>query len=98
MSWVLLGHSFLFYSQYLTITNAFETLRIQTGGQGFAFRAVLNALPSVDTFFMLSGLLVAYLTLKELDRQFLKNRYTLHLYTVYSTGGFFFLKSIMLLS
>ena len=68
MSWVLLGHCFLFLSQYLSVSNSFETLRIQTGGLGFAFRAVLNALPSVDTFFMLSGLLVAYLTLKELDK------------------------------
>jgi hypothetical protein len=68
MTWVLLGHCFLFLSQYLTINNTLETQRMLTGGLGFPFRAVLNALPSVDTFFMLSGLLVAYLTLKELDK------------------------------
>jgi peptidoglycan/LPS O-acetylase OafA/YrhL len=34
----------------------------------YAFQAVSNAFPSVDTFFLLSGVLLAYLTLKELDR------------------------------
>ena len=34
----------------------------------YIFQAVANAFPSVDTFFLLSGCLVAYLTLKELDK------------------------------
>jgi peptidoglycan/LPS O-acetylase OafA/YrhL len=68
MTWVLLGHNFLMVSSYMSITNVYEVLRMQTGGLGFAFRAVMNALPSVDSFFLLSGLLVAYMTLKELDR------------------------------
>ena len=34
----------------------------------YAFQAVTNAFPSVDTFFLLSGCLVTYLTLKELDK------------------------------
>jgi len=68
MTWVVLGHNFLFVSSYLTISNGLEVLNIQTGGLGFAFRAVINALPSVDTFFMMSGLLVSYLTFRELDK------------------------------
>jgi peptidoglycan/LPS O-acetylase OafA/YrhL len=32
------------------------------------FQAVTNAFPSVDTFFLLSGCLLAYLALKELDK------------------------------
>ena len=34
----------------------------------FGFRAILNAFPSVDSFYVMSGTLVAYLTFKELDR------------------------------
>ena len=36
--------------------------------KSYAFQAVLNGFPSVDTFFVLSGVLVAYLLLKELDK------------------------------
>lgn len=34
----------------------------------FALQAVANGFPSVDSFFLLSGCLLAYLTLKELDK------------------------------
>jgi peptidoglycan/LPS O-acetylase OafA/YrhL len=85
MTWVVLGHNFLMVSSYLTVSNVWEVLFIQTGGLGFAFRAVMNALPSVDTFFMLSGLLVSYMTFKELDRcrgRFSFVTYYLHRYIV----------------
>jgi peptidoglycan/LPS O-acetylase OafA/YrhL len=36
--------------------------------KSYAFQAVLNGFPSVDTFFILSGVLVSYLLLKELDK------------------------------
>ena len=34
----------------------------------FLFQAVMNGYPSVDSFLFLSGLLVSFLTFKELDR------------------------------
>jgi peptidoglycan/LPS O-acetylase OafA/YrhL len=36
--------------------------------QRFEFQVVINALVSVDTFFLMSGCLVSYLMLKELDK------------------------------
>ena len=32
------------------------------------FEAVLNALPSVDSFFLMGGTLTAYIVFKELDK------------------------------
>ena len=34
----------------------------------FAFQAVSNAFPAVDTFFLISGCLLSYLSLKEMDK------------------------------
>ena len=38
------------------------------GSAGLAFEAVLNALPSVDSLFIMSGTLTSYLMFRELDR------------------------------
>ena len=38
------------------------------GSLGIAGEAILNALPSVDTFFLMSGTLTTYILFKELDR------------------------------
>ena len=35
---------------------------------GTLFRPILNGLPSVDSFFVIGGCLLAYLTLKEMDK------------------------------
>ncbi len=35
---------------------------------GYPMRIVVNAIPSVDSFFVLSGCLLAYIAFKEMDR------------------------------
>eukprot|EP00057_Strongylocentrotus_purpuratus_P033640 XP_792203.3 PREDICTED: nose resistant to fluoxetine protein 6 [Strongylocentrotus purpuratus] len=62
MFWVILGHSCSFYIGRLM--NPLESL-ILTDVIGF--NAITNATLSVDTFFVLSGFLVTYLTLKQID-------------------------------
>ncbi|XP_070565056.1 nose resistant to fluoxetine protein 6-like [Ptychodera flava] len=61
MWWVILGHS---YSFHVGVSD--NVFIIQDVMERFTFQAILNATFSVDTFFFLSGLLVTYLTLKEL--------------------------------
>ena len=39
-----------------------------SGSQGLAFEAVLNAFPSVDSFFLMGGVLTAYIVFKELEK------------------------------
>ena len=65
MTWVVLGHSF---TSSLAARNIGTILPLFTGGAGMAFEAVLNALPSVDTFFLMSGILTAFILFKELDK------------------------------
>ena len=50
--WVMLGHSFFFYTS-LTIANPSVIKDVIEGKQGVAFEAVINAMPSVDTFFLM---------------------------------------------
>ncbi|XP_070565044.1 nose resistant to fluoxetine protein 6-like isoform X2 [Ptychodera flava] len=61
MWWVILGHS---YTSFFGIAD--NVLIMQDVMDRFTFQAILNATFSVDTFFFLSGLLVTYLTLREL--------------------------------
>ncbi|XP_072028267.1 nose resistant to fluoxetine protein 6-like [Amphiura filiformis] len=64
MWWVILGHSIQFPFGYRYDNPAYLfSLTDKT-----AFMAVLNGTFSVDTFFLLSGFLVTYLTLKELRK------------------------------
>ncbi|XP_041476434.1 nose resistant to fluoxetine protein 6-like [Lytechinus variegatus] len=62
MFWVILGHSAAFYIGRLH--NPMETFEI-TASLGFL--AIINSSVSVDTFFVLSGFLVTYLTLRQID-------------------------------
>ncbi|XP_037075314.1 nose resistant to fluoxetine protein 6-like [Pollicipes pollicipes] len=55
MTWVLTGHVFGMYLGY-----AQNGLMFLDWAKNPAFSVVLNAYPSVDTFFLLSGLLLAY--------------------------------------
>ncbi|KAL4225568.1 hypothetical protein ACF0H5_016256 [Mactra antiquata] len=64
MSWVILGHTYAFSMFSGQNTLPFITEHIQR----FSFLAILNATVSVDSFFLLSGLLVSYLSLKELKK------------------------------
>ncbi|XP_792732.4 nose resistant to fluoxetine protein 6 [Strongylocentrotus purpuratus] len=62
MFWVILGHSFQFQLGHLdNFSEAYGNV------QSFAGLAIVNATYSVDTFFVLSGFLVTYMTLKQLE-------------------------------
>ncbi|KAK7095528.1 nose resistant to fluoxetine protein 6-like [Littorina saxatilis] len=64
MTWVVLGHTIL-----LPLGGAGNTIGyIGEAIQRWTFQGILNATLSVDSFFVMSGLLVAYLSLKELKR------------------------------
>ncbi|KAI6653504.1 Nose resistant to fluoxetine protein 6-like [Oopsacas minuta] len=70
MFWVILGHVYLF-----TLSSETNTMDIITDiALRFSFQPVLNGYFSVDTFFVLSGLLVMYLSLRELNRSSKKIR------------------------
>jgi len=59
--WVIIGHTYLFLQ-----TNIENTVVIgKTIVPGFLYMIMLNGTFSVDTFFCIGGLLVAYLTLKQ---------------------------------
>ena len=67
MTWVVLGHSFLFSNWFLFVNNKMYTLDpSQIGGLGF--RAIIAGDYSVDSFFFIGATLVSYLLLKDLDK------------------------------
>lgn len=57
MTWVVLGHSFIFTSVYSNVKNPILLGEIFAGKLGLAFEAVLIATPSVDSFFLLRNVL-----------------------------------------
>ena len=69
MTWVILGHNFLFGSVFLHGRNPdyINAVRSDHGG-GVAFEAVSNGPLSVDTFLFIGSTLLAYLLLKDLDK------------------------------
>ncbi|XP_052816345.1 nose resistant to fluoxetine protein 6-like [Mya arenaria] len=64
MAWVILGHTYFFASGFDANLGVFFYDELQKP----SFSAVINASVSVDSFFTLSGVLVAYLTLRELKK------------------------------
>ena len=66
MFWVILGHAYIFA---LAAASADNPLQFLTIAARFSFQAVGNAYFSVDSFFFLSGVLVAYLTLREMKKK-----------------------------
>lgn len=68
MTWVVLGHTFLMYVFNSGVRNKLVIMDVFSGGQGLAFEAVLNALPSVDSFFLMAGTLTSYILFKELEK------------------------------
>ncbi|XP_045202055.2 nose resistant to fluoxetine protein 6-like [Mercenaria mercenaria] len=65
MTWVILGHVYAFG---LNLTDNLATFFPQIAKR-FTFQAIMNASFSVDTFFVLSGLLVSYLSLREMKKR-----------------------------
>ena len=68
MTWVVLGHSFLFSSYFLFVNNKIDTPLDTSQIGGLGFRAVLAGPYSVDSFFFIGATLVSYLLLKDLDK------------------------------
>ena len=66
MTWVILGHTFAFSMAFTTADNPSV---LPSLASRYSFQAVGNAYFSVDSFFFLSGVLVAYLTLREMKRK-----------------------------
>lgn len=62
INWVVLGHIYMTFS-FFNATPSYGLKLMKRWDFGF----VLNGLPSVDSFFTLSGFLVAYLLLKQLS-------------------------------
>ena len=87
MTWVVMGHSFfVLMMQYSALRNILVVPEIMGGSAGLAFEVILNALPSVDSFFIMSGTLTSYLMFKELDRaggDFLRHSVTFIMYYVH---------------
>ena len=70
MTWVVLCHSFLFTPGFGSSQNPRFTSDIQRGDTAeYGHEVIANGYYNVDTFFFMSGLLVAYLAFIELERK-----------------------------
>ncbi|XP_065898103.1 nose resistant to fluoxetine protein 6-like [Dysidea avara] len=67
MFWVILGHTFLWGLFYRVTDDA--VYAIENVPKKFAFQPVANSYLSVDSFFVMSGLLLSYLGIKEMERR-----------------------------
>ena len=67
MFWVILGHTFLWETDtyYNVMANIIEFL--ETVPERFLFQPLVNPFFAVDNFFMLSGLLMSYLSIKKME-------------------------------
>jgi peptidoglycan/LPS O-acetylase OafA/YrhL len=67
MFWVIMGHTHIgvFHGNGGTTDNALE---LKTMAARFSYQPIINTFPSVDTFFFLSGVLVAYLTFRHMSK------------------------------
>ena len=68
MFWVILGHTY-FWAALVDPRISNLTYVLTHLPQRFSFQAIINAYFSVDSFFFLSGVLVSYLTLREMERR-----------------------------
>ncbi|XP_033725178.1 nose resistant to fluoxetine protein 6-like [Pecten maximus] len=64
LGWVILGHTY-----YFTSSLCKNLVVAQQWAPRWTFQAVLSALFSVDSFFLLSGMLGSFLTLKEMQKR-----------------------------
>ena len=65
MFWVILGHTHLFSM----ITGVDNPTHLRSTLSRFSFQPIGNGFFAVDTFFLLSGLLVAYLSMRQMKRK-----------------------------
>eukprot|EP00057_Strongylocentrotus_purpuratus_P001394 XP_001198703.2 PREDICTED: nose resistant to fluoxetine protein 6 [Strongylocentrotus purpuratus] len=66
MTWVILGHTLMLVYQVFGAT--WDGIFGLDFLKSFPAQAILNAFPSVDSFFVLSGLLLTYITLGRMSR------------------------------
>ena len=66
MFWVILCHTHLWVFTSAGVKNTTKMIGVASR---FSFQVIINGFFSVDSFFFLSGLLVAYLTLRDLNRR-----------------------------
>ncbi|XP_077505446.1 nose resistant to fluoxetine protein 6-like [Amblyomma americanum] len=95
MAWIILGHTF-FYKSYVLSGGLFEALEY---GKSFPFQIVLNVFPAVETFVTMSGILVAYNSLRKLEKcqgSFNPFSYFLHRY-LRLTPAFLLVSLLMIL-
>nr|CAH0109554.1 unnamed protein product [Daphnia galeata] len=71
--WVVLAHSFQLVARRIMNKNA-----LKEDFQTFGMQTIGNSTVSVDTFFLMSGLLASFLLLRELDRN--KGKFNVGLY------------------
>ena len=65
MFWIILGHV-TFWQSFTTYVNAPDLFEEMP--KHFLFQPIINFAISVDSFFVLSGLLLSYLSMKEMER------------------------------
>ena len=69
MTWVILGHNFLFSSFYLHHRNYDYSNKVRDSHEaGLAFEPIKQGDFSVDTFLFIGATLLSYLLLRDLDR------------------------------
>ena len=66
MFWVILGHTYIWQLHFMVVANGSEFA--EKIPSHFLFQPVVSFAFSVDSFFVLSGLLLSYLTMKEMER------------------------------
>ena len=67
MGWVILSHTFFWFLETGTQKAPLYSFKLVT--HRFTFQAISNGFFAVDSFFFLSGALVSYLTLREMERK-----------------------------
>ena len=67
MTWVLVGHVYTDIMGSVFVNNMVELYGYSFLGNR-AFVVITNAMPSVDSFFLIGSTLLAFITLKELDK------------------------------
>lgn len=75
--WVVIGHTWI-YGPYLSAHNVNDATE---DGMSWWFQGIGNGTVSVDTFFLMSGLLISFLLLKELDRN--KGKFNVGLFYIH---------------
>ena len=67
MFWVITGHTYLWGMTYGVTANIVEA--VDTVPKRYLFQPIDNSFLSVDSFFVLSGLLLSYLAIREMERR-----------------------------